>query len=173
LNKNELIPNLFRTEYSKIVSVLCKRYGLVNIELAEDFVSDSFLKAAETWKLKGIPDNPKAWLYAVSKNNAKDYFKRKDLFNSKVAIELDNGVNTETVEIDLSEDNIQDSQLRMLFAVCNPINTNQSQIALALRVLCGFGIEEIANALLTNKQTINKSIYFLMKDIILQQLLSQ
>jgi RNA polymerase sigma-70 factor (ECF subfamily) len=159
VQKNELIPNLFRTEYSKIVSVLCKSYGLANIELAEDFVSDSFLKAAETWKLKGIPDHPKAWLYAVSKNNAKDYFKRKDLFIGKVASHVKSQVDSESIEIDLSEDNIQDSQLRMIFAVCNPINTNESQIALALRILCGFGIEEIANALLSSKQTINKRLY--------------
>ena len=159
MNKNELIPNLFRTEYSKIVSVLCTRYGLANIELAEDFVSDSFLKAAETWKLKGIPDNPSAWLYAVSKNNAKDYFKRNEIFKSKIASELIPNIDFETFDIDLSENNIQDSQLKMLFAVCNPINTNESQIALALRILCGFGIEEIANALLSNKQTINKRLY--------------
>lgn len=159
MNKNELIPNLFRTEYSKIVSVLCKQYGLANIELAEDFVSDSFLKAAETWKLKGIPDNPSAWLYTVSKNNAKDYFKRSEIFKSKIASEFIPSISFETFDIDLSEDNIQDSQLQMLFAVCNPINTNESQIALALRILCGFGIEEIANALLSNKQTINKRLY--------------
>ncbi|MBI1266165.1 MAG: sigma-70 family RNA polymerase sigma factor [Cryomorphaceae bacterium] len=158
MDKNELIPNLFRIEYSKIVAVLCKRYGLASIELAEDFVSDSFLKAAETWKLKGIPDNPSAWLYTVSKNNAKDYFKRNDHFHSQIAMELSRQIEFEIFEIDLSEDNIQDSQLKMLFAVCNPINTNESQITLALRILCGFGIEEIANALLTNKQTINKRI---------------
>ncbi|MGB6154150.1 MAG: sigma-70 family RNA polymerase sigma factor [Pricia sp.] len=159
MGKNELIPNLFRTEYSKIVSVLCKRYGLANVELAEDFVSDSFLKAAETWKLKGIPENPSAWLYAVSKNNAKDYFRRNDIFKSKIASELIPKTGFETIEIDLTENNIQDSQLQMLFAVCNPINTNESQIALALRILCGFGIDEIANALLSNRQTINKRLY--------------
>ena len=57
---------MFRTEYGKIVAVLCKTYGLSNIELAEDIVSDTFLKATETWGLKGIPDKPKAWLYQVA-----------------------------------------------------------------------------------------------------------
>ncbi len=159
MNNNELIPHLFRTEYSKIVSVLCKRYGLANIELAEDFVSDSFLKAAETWKLKGIPDNPGAWLYTVSKNNAKDYFKRNDLFHSILEKEKSKSIEFENIEIDLSENNIQDSQLKMLFAICNPLNSNESQIALALRILCGFGIDEIANALLSSKQTINKKLF--------------
>ena len=47
----------------------------------------------------------------------------------------------------------------MLFVVCNPINSNESQIALALKILCGFGIDEIANALLSTKETINKRLY--------------
>lgn len=160
MNKNDLIPNLFRSEYSKIVSVLCKKYGLSHIELAEDFVSDSFLKAAETWKLKGIPDNPTAWLYTVSKNNAKDFFKKSDIFNRKIVPELEQqNIDFEPFEIDLSENNIKDSQLKMFFAICNPINSSESQIALALRTLCGFGIDEIANALLSNKDTINKRLY--------------
>ena len=46
----------------------------------------------------------------------------------------------------------------MLFAVCDPSLSTESQIALSLRILCGFGIEEIADAFLTNKETINKRL---------------
>jgi RNA polymerase sigma-70 factor (ECF subfamily) len=63
------------------------------------------------------------------------------------------------VEIDLSEKNITDSQLQMLFALCHPSIPAESQIGLSLRILCGFGIEEIANAFLTNKETINKRLF--------------
>ena len=55
-----LIPHLFRTEYRKIVSVLCKHFGFDQIEIAEDIASDTFLTASETWGLKGIPANPSA-----------------------------------------------------------------------------------------------------------------
>ena len=160
MHHNELIPSLFRTEYSKMVSVLCKTYGLSSIELAEDFVSDSFLKAAETWKLKGVPDQPVSWLYSVSKNNARDFFKRSVNYAQKVAPVLSKeGFTDAEFEIDMSEDNIKDSQLQMLFAVCDPVNPPEAQIALALKILCGFGVEEIANAFLSNKQTINKRLY--------------
>lgn len=159
MNKNELIPHLFRNEYAKIVAVLCKRYGLSHIELAEDFVSDSFLKATETWKLKGIPDNPTAWLYTVAKNNANDFFKRKDTFENKVKHELTDSLTFQELDLDFSEQNISDSQLQMLFAICHPLISSESQIALALRTLCGFGVEEIANALLSTKQTINKRLF--------------
>src|ERR1700742_3707213 len=71
----ELIPHLFRTEYRKIVAVLCKHFGFDQMEIAEDLTSDTFLTAAETWGQKGVPANPTAWLYSVAKNRAKNYLK--------------------------------------------------------------------------------------------------
>lgn len=160
MQENELIPHLFKTEYRKIISVLCKLFGIERIEIAEDITNDTFLLAAETWGLKGIPENPTAWLYAVAKNKTKDHFKRTKIFTEKVSLDLQyNDIQFSEIELDLSEKNITDSQLQMLFAVCNPLNSNESQIALALRILCGFGIDEIANALLSTKETINKRLF--------------
>lgn len=155
-----LIPELFRTEFSKIVSVLCKTFGLSNIQLAEDLVSDTFLAAAETWGLKGAPENPKAWLYTVAKNKARDTFKREKIFRDKIQLELvSKSTSSEPLDVDLSEGNIKDSQLKMLFAICNPIVSSEAQIALALRILCGFSVPEIAVAFLCSKETINKRLY--------------
>lgn len=166
MNQHQLIPHLFRTEYSKLVAVICNRFGLSSIDLAEDIVSDTFLKAAETWGMKGIPEHPTSWLYTVAKNNAKDYFKRKNIFNEKVSPTITDATPlSENYEIDFSEGNIQDSQLKMIFAVCDPCNAPESQIVLALRILCGFGIDEIANALLSNKATINKRLYRAKKNL--------
>lgn len=155
----ELIPSLFRTEYSKIVSVLCRSFGLSNIELAQDIASDTFLKATETWGIKGIPEEPKAWLYAVAKNRAKDQFKRLDNYYEKVIPIIRNKpTDHEAFDPDFSEGNLNDSLLQMMFTVCNPIINTDSQISLALRVLCGFSIEEISSALLTSKSNINKRL---------------
>lgn len=155
-----LIPELFRTEFSKIVSVLCKTFGLSNIELAEDLVSDTFLVAAETWGMKGVPENPKAWLYTVAKNKARDTFRREKVFREKIKPEFENRpASSETDEIDLSEHNIKDSQLKMFFAICNPIISSEAQIALALRILCSFSVPEIATAFLSSTDTINKRLY--------------
>ena len=160
MENKELIPNLFRSEFSKIVSVLCKTFGLSNMQLAEDLVSDTFLVASETWGLKGIPDNPTAWLYTVAKNKARDTFRREKVFRDKVKPELVHRPNSmESVNIDLSEDSIKDSQLKMLFAVCDPLISSESQIALALRILCSFTVQEIATAFLSSKETINKRLY--------------
>ncbi|HEY5406713.1 MAG TPA: sigma-70 family RNA polymerase sigma factor [Ginsengibacter sp.] len=161
MNQQELIPHLFRTEFRKITAVLCKTFGTAfsGIEMAEDIASETFLSAIETWTYKGIPENPTAWLYAVAKNKAKNYIIRNQLFIDKISNELkQSSPTTEEVEIDLSEKNITDSQLQMLFAVCHPSISTEAQIGLALRILCGFGIDEIANALLSNKETINKRL---------------
>jgi len=160
MNNKELIPNLFRTEYQKIVSVLCHLFGIQHIEIAEDIVSDTFLSATETWAIKGIPENPTAWLYTVAKNKTKNHFKRNDVFEKKIVTEIkyNTPLTNPEMEIDLSEQNIADSQLAMIFTVCNPSNSNEAQIALALNLLCGFGISEIADAFLSNKEVIYKRI---------------
>src|ERR1700754_4964656 len=70
MDNPELIPGLYRREYSKMGSLLCIRFGIEQLDAAEDIVSETFLSAAETWGMKGVPDNPVAWLYAVARNNA-------------------------------------------------------------------------------------------------------
>ena len=155
----DLIPHLFRTEFSKITSVLCKHFGLEHMETAEDIAAETFLSALETWPYKGVPKNPVAWLYAVARNKAINFMRRRKIFSGKIAVQIKKAenINSET-EIDLSEKNITDSRLQMLFAICHPAISTESQIGLALRILCGFGIEEIANAFLTNKETIHKRL---------------
>lgn len=159
MQQEELIPHLFRTEYRKIVAVLCKVFGIEHLEIAEDIASETFLLATETWGLKGLPENPTAWLYAVSKNKATDYLRRTSHFNKKIAVDLTNELpRTTEIEIDLSNENINDSQLQMMFAVCHPSLPPESQIGLSLSILCGFGVEEIADAFLSNKETIYKRL---------------
>ncbi len=160
MEQPELIPHLFRTEYRKITAVFCKLFGIDHIEIAEDIASDTFLLASETWSIKGLPPNPVAWLYTVAKNKAKDHFKRDSIFKQKVSHHIKQfSAGTEEIEIDLSDKNITDSQLQMLFAICDPSIPVEAQVGLALRILCGFGINEIADAFLTNKETINKRLF--------------
>ncbi|MFI5130848.1 MAG: RNA polymerase sigma factor [Chitinophagales bacterium] len=160
MERQELIPHLFRTEFRKITSVLCKFLGIEHIEIAEDIASDTFLAAVESWTYKGIPANPTAWLYTVAKNKAKNHISRHQLFREKIAKEIKSASEeSHEMEMDLSDENITDSQLQMLFAICHPSISMEAQIGLSLRILCGFGIDEIANALLTNKETINKRLF--------------
>lgn len=160
MEQQELIPHLFRTEFRKITAVLCKLFGIEHIEVAEDIASETFLSALETWTYKGIPGNPQAWLYSVAKNKARNYISRNHIFIEKIVPQIKQSTpGIQEIEIDLSDKNITDSQLQMLFAICHPSISAEAQIGLALRILCGFGIEEIANAFLSNKETISKRLF--------------
>ena len=130
------------------------------MQVAEDITSDTFIAAFETWSHKGIPENPTAWLYTVAKNKVKNHIARQRLFTEKIAKEIQATHSaTEEIDIDWSDQHFFDSQLQMLFAICHPSISQESQIGLALRILCGFGINEIADAFLTNKETINKRLF--------------
>lgn len=156
----ELVPRLFRSEFGKITSVLTKHFSLDRIEIAEDIASETFLLAMETWPYKGVPENPTAWLYAVAKNKTKNFLARTKTFDEKIRTELtvSSVDSVDNPDVDLSTENIRDSQLQMLFALCHPSIPGEAQVGLCLRILCGFGIEEIATAFLTNKETINKRL---------------
>ncbi len=158
--ENILVQQLFRQEFSKMVAVISRLFGLDNIEIAEDIVGDTFLQATESWAKDKIPVNPSAWLYTVAKQKTLYYFRRNKIYTDKIFPHLiKNRENTAgEFDIDFSACNITDSQLRMMFAICDPVIASESQIGLALRILCGFGIDEIAEAFLSNKETINKRL---------------
>ena len=141
-----------------MVSVLTKSFGLEHIEIAEDIVGETFLSALDSWPYKGTPGNPTAWLYIVAKNKLKNHITRNNTFKAIFARpEAGLGQNSE-IGIDFSDKNISDSQLQMLFAICHPSISAEAQICLALRILCGLGLGEIADAFLSNKETIHKRL---------------
>jgi RNA polymerase sigma factor (sigma-70 family) len=160
IRENETIKALFQKEFSKMVAVISRRFGLPHIEIAEDIVSETFLLAIQNWEINGIPPNPTAWLYKSAQRKTLYHFRRAKILEQKIIPALSGKKEDEYImpELDFSSENIKDSQLRMLFAVCNPAIASEAQIGLALRILCGFGIDEIAEAFFSNKQTINKRL---------------
>lgn len=152
------LTKIFKTEYSNLVAVLCHFYGIENIQLAEDIVSDTFLQAMKSWSHKGVPDHPKAWLRKVAVNKFKDYYRRNQLFREKIEPEIGQG-HPQSDEIIFDEQLIADGLLNMMFAICNADLKIDAKICLSLRLLCGFSIDQIAAALLTNKENINKKLY--------------
>jgi RNA polymerase sigma-70 factor (ECF subfamily) len=146
-----------------MVAVLSRLLGLQNLETAQDIVQDTLLQAMNTWSYAGLPDQPSAWMYRVAKNKAIDYLRREKRFK-EISPEYSYLLQSEytltpTVNQLFLEDEIQDSQLRMIFACCHPSIPLESQIALSLKILCGLSVIEIAKAFLTNEETITKRIY--------------
>jgi len=164
-NKNidQLVDHLFRHESGKMIAVLSRLLGLQNIEVAQDIVQDTLLQAMSTWSYKAVPDNPSAWLYRVAKNKAIDFLRKEKRFRD-ISPQYSYLLGSEytlasTVNNLFLENEIQDSQLRMMFACCHPAIAEESQVALTLKTLCGLSVNEIAKAFLTTEETIAKRIY--------------
>ena len=160
---DQLVGHLFRQEAGKMAAVLTRLLGFGNLETAEDIVQDTLLKAVTVWKFKGIPENPSAWLYTVARRKAIDTLRQRKV-REHIQEEISRSLNSEwtlspTVSQLFMENEIEDSQLRMIFACCHPAIPYDSQIALTLKTLCGLSIHEIARNFLTSEETIIKRLY--------------
>lgn len=134
-----------------------------HLELAEDLVQDTLVQAMNSWSYGGIPQHPSAWLYRVAKNKAIDYLRREKKFR-EIAPQYSYLLRSEqtldpVMDHLFQEQEIQDSQLRMIFACCHPSIAPESQIAFVLKVLCGLSAGEIARAFITSEEAITKRIY--------------
>lgn len=160
---NQLAEHLFRHESGKMLAVLTRLFGFPNYDTARDVVQDTLLAAMQHWKLNGIPDNPTGWLYTTAKNKVLDRL-RKEKFWAEVSPHLIHELQSEQqmqqhIDQLFLEHEIEDSQLRMMFACCHPSLPQEAQITLILRTLCGLSIPEIARAFLSNDENINKRLY--------------
>jgi RNA polymerase sigma factor (sigma-70 family) len=158
-----LVTNLFRSESGRLSSVLTRLLGFQNMETAEDIVQDTLLQAMKTWPFKGVPENPAAWIQAVAKRKAIDVLRknqvRKNLDGDVARFLSSEYTLTTTVNQYFLENEIEDSQLRMIFALCHPAIPYESQIALTLKTLCGLSVAEIAKSFFTNEETITKRLF--------------
>jgi len=156
----QLVDHLFRHESGKIIAVLTRIFGMHNLEMAEDVMQEAFLKAMHAWKFD-IPQNPAAWLMQTARNKAIDIVRRQQYYkqySGEVARQLLSETEN-TIEQFFSENEISDSQLRMIFACCHPQLKLEDRIALTLKTVSGFGVAEIARALVTNDAAIQKRLY--------------
>lgn len=156
---NQLVDHLFRRESGKLVALLTGLFGPDQIQLAEDVVQDALMEAITQWSFAGVPNNPSGWLYRVAKNKAINHLNRLQ-YGKKYASAMKNDPSGNSMETDLdySDKQIADDQLRMMFICCHPINSTDSQIALTLKTLCGFSISEIARAFLSTDESIHKRL---------------
>jgi RNA polymerase sigma factor (sigma-70 family) len=158
---NEVVEHLFRQESGKLAASLTRTFGLSRIETVEDIVQDALLAALNVWSFRGLPENPTAWLHRVAKNKAIDIV-RKRRSASEEPLDLVPGLREATAGLEIERNflawEIEDSQLRMMFACCHPGIPFESQVALTLKTLCGFSVREIASAFITQESTIEKRL---------------
>jgi RNA polymerase sigma factor (sigma-70 family) len=158
----DLSEHLFRRESGRMVAALTRIFGVHNLALAEDVVQDAFCRALELWKVRGMPENPSAWLMATAKNRALDVVRRERTART-FAPEMGRLLETEWTITPLVDEAfaahaIHAEQLRMMFSCCDPRLSEAAQVALILNILCGFGAAEIASAFLSSRAAIEKRI---------------
>jgi RNA polymerase sigma factor (sigma-70 family) len=156
----KLVDHLFRHEAGKMVSYLTRIVGLGRLDLAEDVVQDTLCRALESWSIRGLPDNPSAWLMRVARNRAIDILRRDEQFRYftpelSYLLKLREDL---PVEAPAFEKEINDDQLRMMFSCCHPELSTEAQVTLILKTLCGFSVSEIAHALLASSDAIEKRL---------------
>lgn len=160
----ELVEHLFRREAAKMVAGLTRLFGVERLPLVEDVVQEALLQALRTWPYADIPANPAAWLYQVAKRKAIDILRRQSV-ESRILKGLSEAIGSSDADIEAqveqlwTESEIPDDTLRMIFMCCHPALSLESQVGLALNLLCGLSSAEIAQALLKQEATVQKRLY--------------
>jgi RNA polymerase sigma factor (sigma-70 family) len=162
-----LVEHFFRREAGRLVAVLTRFFGWKNFDLVEEMFQATLLDALQSWRLRGVPDNPSGWIHQVAKNKVLDALRRERI-GRRVKREwaATHLKQSAAVEELFQDSEVEDSQLRMVFACCHPRLARENQIALTLKALCGFGHSEIARALLVSEETIKKRLQRATRDLV-------
>ena len=159
---DHLIDHFFRRESAKLVAALTRFFGPRHIDLAEDVAQSALVEALEAWRFGRIPQNPSGWLFRVAKNRALDALRHQEVkarLEPEIVREFgENRATGRLIDGVFLDHEIEDSQLRMMFACCDPEFPAESRIALTLKTLCGFSTTETADALLTTEGNAHKRI---------------
>lgn len=152
---SQLIDDLFRREYARLVALLARRAGAGHIDLVEDAVQDALLAALRHWPLKGMPSRPSAWLFAAARNAFADRLRRSRREGFEPLPEFDAAATTIDADPAAALPHaFDDDLLRLMLYCCHPSLPAEQQLALTLRLACGLGVEEIAAALFSAPTTI-------------------
>lgn len=162
--EHKVITTIWRLEGARIVAGVARLVR--DVGLAEQFAQDALVAALETWSTGSIPDKPGAWLMATAKNRALDHLRQAKMQVEKHA-QIGLGLEaTEALTVPdtfdvvdaVQRDPIGDDLLRLIFTACHPVLSTEARVALTLKVLGGFTIDEIARAFLVPETTIAQRI---------------
>jgi RNA polymerase sigma-70 factor (ECF subfamily) len=158
---SELVDHLFRTSAGQMVSHLTRLLGPEHLDLAEEVVQDSLLKALQLWPHSGVPDNPAGWLFRVARNAALDAVRHRGLTVEKapaVTAEILRGALPSVNDVTELEEQLRDDELRMVLMCCHPLLSPDARAALSLKTVGGFSVREIARAFLADEAAISQRL---------------
>lgn len=153
-----LVDHLFRRQAGQMVASLTRTLGSRHLALAEDAVQDALMTAMQQWPFRGIPDNPEAWLFHVARNRALDRLRHGKMASDKepaLARESPPAASPDAAPLLRNEvPPVEDDQLGLLFLACHPTLPAEARVALALKLVGGFSVNEIARAFLAQESAI-------------------
>lgn len=131
-----------------------------DLDLAEEAFQEASLRALSNWPKNGPPRDPAAWLILVGRNAALDHVRRRnrqaELPPEDEISDLDDAEARMAERLDGAD--YRDDILRLLFICCHPELPATQQIALALRVVCGMSVPQIARAFLVSDSAMEQRI---------------
>jgi RNA polymerase sigma-70 factor, ECF subfamily len=133
-----------------MVAHLTRLLGPAQLDLAEETVQETMLRALQTWPYQGVPANAPAWLFRVAHNIAIDAVRHRRMLGEKtdaIVAELTQSAAAPPGDPDV-EVQLRDDELRLIFMCCHPEIPRDARVALSLKTVGGFGVREIARAFL-------------------------
>src|SRR5204863_6649236 len=125
----EMVDAVYRAESRRVLATLIRLLG--DFDLAEEALHDAFTAAVERWPTDGVPANPRAWLVSTGRFKAIDQLRRRARFDASlttIADEIDRGAPAWSA--DVSDEGVDDDQLRLIFTCCHPALPPDAQVAL-------------------------------------------
>lgn len=157
----QVVEHFFRHESGRLHGTLTRLLGPGNLALVEDVAQGALLQAMRTWAIGGVPPNPSAWITRVAMNLARDALRHQRMSAGKetaIITYLEQMAPPPRAATGESEEEIRDDALRLMFVCCHPTLAPDTQVVLALKVLCGFSTGEIARAFLSSEAAIEKQL---------------
>ncbi len=157
---HEIVEHLFRHEYGRILASLLHEFGFENLRAAEDSIQEAFLRALRIWPLRGLPDNPAAWLHRVARNCTVDQLRRQGRTQGSSSDSPAKGGYSAIADASVSRnlEGTDSDLLAMMFACCSRSIPPDAQVAIILKWLSGFSTREISKALLQSEDTVAQRI---------------
>lgn len=147
---NREIEAVWRIEAPKLIAALT--HLTHDLGTAEELAQEALVAALEQWPREGIPRKPGAWLLTTARRRGIDQLRRRENLASKYQL-IGEVLRDRAHEQDLLDavDRIEDDVLRLVFITCHPVLSVESRVALALRVLGGLSVADIASAFLVTE----------------------
>jgi RNA polymerase sigma-70 factor (ECF subfamily) len=149
------IESVFRQESGRILATLIRISG--SFDLAEEAMQEAFATAAGNWPVKGVPDNPGAWITSVAHRKLVDHSRRERTRREKqgpLLYETPTAYEPDMTMVEAEAITFPDDRLRLIFTCCHPALHQEAQVALTLRTLGGLTTPEIARAFLLPEPTL-------------------